>query len=67
MQKNIDTITIPAMFVPYIMDALIVASVHDKAKMHEAKEAGNNDAADYYDGQLTYYRDAYRAIDSARG
>lgn len=65
MQNN--TITIPAMFAPYILDALTVASIHDKAKMREAEETGNDNAADYYSGQLTYYLDAYRAVDAARG
>lgn len=66
MQKNTNTIEIPAMFVPYIMDALIVAGAHDKAKMCEAEEAGNVEAADYYAAQIAYYVDAFRAVDAAR-
>ena len=57
-----ETITIPAMFAPYIMDALIVASTHDNSMMLKANHAGRNDTADYYRGQLAYYRDAYETV-----
>lgn len=67
MSNHTNTVTIPAMFVPYILDALIVAGAHDKAKMFEAEEAGNAEAADYYAAQVTYYVDAFRAVDAARG
>ena len=60
-----DFITIPAMFAPYIMDALAAAVAHDTDKMRKADRAGEDYAVDYYEGQLTYYREAFEAIRAA--
>ena len=60
-----DFITIPTMFAPYIMDALTTAIAHDSKKMREADRVGADNAVDYYDGQLTYYRDAFDAVCTA--
>ena len=62
LNANRNTVAVPAMFVPYILDAL-AAAVKDSTEKRNAEHfACNWDAADYYKGQLTYYCEAYNAV-----
>lgn len=60
-----NTVTIPTMFVPYILDALMESVKDSTDKRNAAHFAGDFDTASYYKAQLTYYCDAYNALADA--
>lgn len=62
MNTTATTVSVPAMFIPYVLDALAAAVKDSTEKRNAAHFACEWDTADYYKGQLTYYCEAYNAI-----